>query len=72
MLGLPQPAPEPTLTIAPPPCADHVRQHGAAAQIRPLQIDGHDAIERRFVRIQHGAERTDRRIIDQRVDAAVT
>ena len=72
MLGLPHPAPEPTLTMAPPPVLDHVRQHGAAAQIRSLQVDRHDAVERCLVGIQHRAERTDRRVVDQRIDPAVT
>ena len=72
MLGLPQPAPEPILTIAPPParimCGSTARLH----QIRALQVDGHDAVEGRFVGVQHRAERADRRVVDQRIDAAVT
>ena len=51
---------------------DHVRQHGAAAQIRPLQIDRHDPVERRFVGIQHRAQRTDRRVVDQGIDSSMT
>ena len=51
---------------------DHVRQHGATAQIRALQIDRHDAIERRLIGVQHRAQRADGRIVDQSVNSSMT
>ena len=54
-----------------PPLPDHMRKHRPRAQVRALEVHLDDAVPDLLFGVQHRAERTDCRVVHQRVDLAM-